>query len=108
MPRNGETDTYAPQVPLAQGEAIYVVNCSHCHGPEGNGDGAMAGYLKEGPANLHSPEVQNKPSSVLLQSVTEGLNVMPAFKPYLTTEEREAVVDFIRSFSPTKTEGNSP
>jgi mono/diheme cytochrome c family protein len=94
--------------PHAQGKNLYAINCSHCHGPHGDGDGAAAGFLQRLPPNLHAPAVQQKSPSSLFQIITHGLDAMPAFRPYLSPTERWALVEFVRSLEPTDPVENTP
>jgi mono/diheme cytochrome c family protein len=81
------------------GARLFAVNCAHCHGPQGMGDGPVAGYLPEMPTNLQAQVVQQKPDEVLYVMVTHGIDAMPAFEKFLTQEERWAVVSFLRSLN---------
>ncbi|MBA2485516.1 MAG: DUF3341 domain-containing protein [Nitrospira sp.] len=36
-----------PDEQLAAGTRVFRINCVHCHGPEGGGDGPVAGYLRD-------------------------------------------------------------
>ena len=77
---------------------LFAINCAHCHGQQGMGDGPVAGYLPDMPPNLHASAVQQKPDEVLYTIVTHGENVMPAFEPFLSQEERWGLVTFLRTF----------
>ncbi len=87
---------------LSQGARLFRINCSHCHGAAGLGDGPAAGYLKEKPSDLRSPEVQSMAEAVLYQVVTHGKDVMPPFKGELSAEERRSVVAYIKSWPDSK------
>lgn len=100
---------------VPHGAQIFAINCAHCHGARGMGDGAVAGYLPDLPANLQAPAVQQKPDAVLYRIVTNGEKVMPAFRMFLSSEERWALVAFLRSLSdhapssdPLSQESNQP
>jgi cytochrome c len=83
---------------LQQGARIFGVNCMHCHGPQGDGDGPVAGYLIEQPANLRSPKIQSKPEAEIYKVVTNGKEKrMPAFKGLLSAEERWAVAHYVKA-----------
>ena len=81
----------------ARGEQLYRVNCLHCHGPSGEGNGPVAAYLREKPANLRSGPVQNKTQQELYEIVTHGKDVMPAFRGELSADERWAVAQHVKS-----------
>jgi mono/diheme cytochrome c family protein len=79
-----------------QGERLYRVNCLHCHGPRGEGDGPVAAYLREKPANLRSSDVQDKTQADIYEIVSHGKDVMPAFRGELSADERWTVATFIK------------
>ena len=89
--------------PLEQGRRLFGINCAHCHGPTGDGDGPVAGYLRELPKNLHAPHVQNKSAADLYAIVTDGKDAMPSFKGELSADERWAVAQYVKSLSPAAT-----
>ena len=81
------------------GQQIYAINCQHCHGPEGAGDGPIAAqfefYDAPIPSNLQESDLSD---GEMFHVVTYGLNThMPAFEKLLTQEERWAVVEHLRS-----------
>ena len=84
------------------GASLFAINCAHCHGRTGNGDGSVADYLKERPANLHGAAQKKAPSEVY-EIVTIGRDAMPSFQGELSTHERWAVAYFVKSFSPEPT-----
>ncbi len=83
---------------LQRGRWLFSINCAHCHGPTGDGDGPVAGFLKKMPANLHAPFVQRKSAQELFDIVTSGQEIMPAFRGELSAAERWSLVTFIQSF----------
>jgi mono/diheme cytochrome c family protein len=81
------------------GQHVYAINCAHCHGPEGAGDGIvgafLTGYDGPEPANLQESDLND---GQMFWVVTNGIPPnMPAFKRLLTPEERWAVVDYLRT-----------
>jgi copper transport protein len=91
------------QSSIAQGEAIYRVQCIACHGPSGRGDGPVGLTLNPPPADLYlhtQPGIH--PDGRLYEWITFGFadnQVMPRFRQILTDEERWHVVNYIRTFS---------
>jgi mono/diheme cytochrome c family protein len=84
------------------GADLYAVNCSHCHGPEGDGEGPVAPFL-EGGGSDPIANLQEMPNDFndgeLFHVVTYGLgDYMPPFKRLMTPEQRWAVVEYIREF----------
>ena len=80
----------------ASGDEVYRANCLHCHGPGGEGNGPVADYLKEKPANLLSRSVQDRLQSELYDIVTNGKDAMPGFRGELSADERWAVATFVK------------
>lgn len=99
IPQDGPSSFRTSLVQANDGAHLFSINCSHCHGPEGMGDGPVAGFLPELPANLHAPAVQRKLDDELYAIVTNGEKVMPAFDKFLTREERWTLVSFVRSLA---------
>ncbi|OQW37283.1 MAG: hypothetical protein A4E19_14065 [Nitrospira sp. SG-bin1] len=89
---------------LHEGGRLFRINCSHCHGMDGMGHSPVVPFLKEKPANLLDPEVQELSEEALYDTVTNGLavegrDVMPPFKGELSAEERRSVVRYVESLS---------
>jgi mono/diheme cytochrome c family protein len=82
---------------VTPGAQLFGINCQHCHGQDGTGDGPVAGFLPELPANLHAPEIQKKSEAELFKVVTHGEHAMPAFEKFLSEDERWAVVSFVKA-----------
>lgn len=83
---------------IQRGEALFEINCSHCHGKKGAGDGPVAKHIVVPPADLRSGDVQKKSDSELYRIVTDGRGRMPAFHGEISAEERWAIVYFVKSF----------
>ena len=106
VPRNRRS---VPKPPPGQdvsdeGAVVFRINCAHCHGRDGTGNGPVVAYLKEQPADLRDPYVQGLPEAALYDTVTyglavEGRDVMPAFQGELSAEERHSVVTYVKSLS---------
>jgi cytochrome c oxidase cbb3-type subunit 2/cytochrome c oxidase cbb3-type subunit I/II len=85
------------QEAISEGARLFHINCSHCHGTTGKGDGPAASYLKERPADLQKPEVQKLFESALYEIVTNGKDMMPPFKGELSAQERRSIVAYVKS-----------
>lgn len=89
---------------LDEGARLFRINCAHCHGRDGTGNGPVVAYLKEQPADLRDPYVQGLSEAALYDTVTyglavEGRDVMPAFQGELSAKERHSVVTYVKSLS---------
>jgi mono/diheme cytochrome c family protein len=89
-----------PDQRMAHGRRLFTINCAHCHGPNGDGDGPVAGYLRELPKNLHALHVQQQPVAHLFATVTNGKDAMPPFQGEMSAEERWAVAYYVKSLLP--------
>ena len=89
--------TETGQTASQKGARLFKVNCVHCHGPQGEGDGPVASFLKERPANLNSDEVRTMSVEAIYRVVTDGKDMMPSFQGELSAEERIEVARFVAS-----------
>src|SRR5262249_43605241 len=104
-----------PQL-LERGKAVYDVNCAACHGTKGDGNGAAAAFLLPKPRNfveakyrLRSTPTGQLPTDVdLFRAVSLGMpgTPMPPWKHSLNDEDRWAVVEYIKKFSPRFSDPN--
>lgn len=78
---------------------LFEINCAHCHGSAGRGDGPVAPYLSQPSADLRAPSVQAKSEAALYAVVTSGLGAMPPFQGELAADERWALVAWITSLN---------
>lgn len=83
---------------VARGAALFDINCAHCHGKVGSGDGPVGRYLVLPPFNLQADQTRRRPAKEIYDILTDGRVVMPAFKGVLSAEERWAVAYFVKSF----------
>lgn len=109
-----------PADTVYSGVEIYRENCAACHGPEGFGNGSLAGDLVPHPSSLRDSVwlanqsdwyfysviregrfdyAQEDTSSLL--SGTRGWTGMPAWGDYFTDDRIIALVNHIRSYSYT-------
>jgi mono/diheme cytochrome c family protein len=83
---------------LKRGQQRYTINCSPCHGQLGDGNGitkkigAMAVV-----GNLHDKRMVDMPDGELFFVITNGRNLMGAYGPNITVEDRWAVVAYLRA-----------
>lgn len=83
---------------LKRGQQRFTINCSPCHGQlaDGNGItkkiGAMAVV-----ANLHDARIVKMTDGELFYVITNGRNLMGAYGPNVTVEDRWAVVAYLRA-----------
>lgn len=86
---------------LSAGKVIYDSICASCHGLLGKGDGESARGLPLQPPDFTNQRILSpRTNQELFQIVTSGsANVMPSFEKSLTSDERQQVVQYIRTLS---------
>lgn len=83
---------------LARGQRQFTIYCAPCHGQTGLGDGitkkigAMAVV-----ASLHDKRIVEMPDGELFSIVTHGKNLMGAYGPQISVEDRWAVIAYLRA-----------
>ena len=88
----------ADQTSRARGAELFQINCAICHGSGGKGDGTVASFLENKPADLTSPAVQFLSDGAVFMTITNGIpGYMPALNENLTVRERWDVVNFVRT-----------
>ena len=99
--------SFASWVPKTQenvdeGERLYTIYCSHCHGKKGGNDGAI---FKE--KKMPSPSwpsygaeyIQNLPDGKIYHVITHGKGLMGSHAAMLDPEERWKVIHHVRKMS---------
>jgi mono/diheme cytochrome c family protein len=94
-----------PQM-IQKGKDLYNMNCSSCHGPQGNGDGPAGGSLNPKPRNFHATEgwINGREIKGMYKTLQEGIpnSAMASFN-YLPPMDRFSIIFYIRSLA-----GNFP
>jgi len=91
------------------GKPVYDRWCAGCHGVDGAGDGPGAAYMLPRPRDftLALYQIRTTPSGALptdadiLRVIDEGMpgTAMPGWRELLSQDEREALVDYVKTFS---------
>lgn len=95
---------------VQRGKKIYEENCSACHGSDGNAQGKCSVFLIPRPRNFRQAHyrIRSTPSGHLptdedlFRIVSIGVNgtPMPPWRFHMSEEDRWAVVEYIKTFSP--------
>jgi cytochrome c oxidase cbb3-type subunit 2 len=111
---SASTQTAATLIP---GRTVYERHCSGCHGLNGDGKGLLATTLHPSPRDFtrglfryrSTPTGQLPTDDDLLRTVTVGLpgSMMPAWEAFLNEAERQAVIVYLKHFSPRFTTDTS-
>jgi mono/diheme cytochrome c family protein len=102
IPGMGAPDnpTEADEASMARGAELYDIHCKMCHGATAQGNGPIAPFLANKPANLTSPVVQSKSDGSIFLTITNGVQgKMPALNENLLVPDRWDLVNFIRTLT---------
>jgi mono/diheme cytochrome c family protein len=83
---------------LQRGRERFTIYCSPCHGAQADGNGitkkvgAMAVV-----ANLHDKRIVEMTDGEIFNVITHGRNLMGAYGPNVPTEDRWAIISYLRA-----------
>jgi mono/diheme cytochrome c family protein len=83
---------------MARGQERFQINCSPCHGSQGDGTGitkrigAMAIV-----ANLHDARIVQQTDGEIFNTITHGKNLMGAYGPTVAVPDRWAIIAYLRA-----------
>lgn len=82
---------------MARGQQRFEIYCAPCHGLTGEGDGITKSFGMGTVANLHDPRIVQLPDGELFYVITHGRNLMGPYASQIDTEDRWAVVAYLRA-----------
>lgn len=82
---------------LRLGYDQYLVNCRHCHGTAGYGDGTVVQRGFPRPPSYHQERLRKAADGRIFEVITKGHGRMPAFGSLISVEDRWAIVAFVRA-----------
>ena len=91
---------------IVRGQAVFVANCTACHGADGNGPAAAGLRIK--PANLTAPHIWEHSDGEMFWWVSHGVDspggglAMPGFSGVLPEDDRWSLIDYLRAHSAAK------
>ena len=87
-----------PDTSVINGRQLYAIYCMPCHGKKGNGKGPLvtSGKFIYPPKNLTRKAAISFSNGQLYHDITVGYNLMGAHGSMLTSDERWAVVKYVR------------
>jgi mono/diheme cytochrome c family protein len=82
---------------IEHGHNRYAIYCVVCHDPLGTGYGKIVerGYTR--PPSYHTPRLREAPVGRLFAVVTEGYGSMPSYADQIPTDDRWAIVAYLRA-----------
>jgi mono/diheme cytochrome c family protein len=105
LPKDGklpENPVPADAVSLQRGQQLFGTTCGPCHGPTGQGDGAITRFWKadaQHPANLTDPRLKEQSDGAIYLTISQGYGAMPPLNENLDVRSRWDVVNYVRSLS---------
>ncbi|MEX0323445.1 MAG: cytochrome c [Puniceicoccaceae bacterium] len=99
-------DTFGDGIPIEissvsmeQGQEIYTIYCTICHGASGNGKGVVANprYTYPTIADLLQTRIMELPDGDIYNTITNGKNTMGAYGSKIRVEDRWKVVMYLRA-----------
>jgi mono/diheme cytochrome c family protein len=95
-----ENPIEADEASIARGAELYDIHCKMCHGATAEGNGPIAPFLANRPANLTSPIVQSKSDGSIFLTITNGVDgKMPPLNENLLVHDRWDLVNFTRTLT---------
>ena len=84
---------------LRRGQERFNINCAPCHSRVGDGQGIvrLRGANALLPANLTEPRLREKTDGYIFDVMTNGKNTMQALGQNIPTEDRWAIVSYVRA-----------
>lgn len=80
---------------LEQGKLLYEINCKHCHGAKGEGDGKVADKYP-GVANLKSDAIKVVSEGHIFHVITYGKGLMGAHGSQVNEEDRWKIAKYVK------------
>ncbi len=81
---------------IQRGKALFMENCTACHGSDAKGDGPVAPNLTPPPANLVEAAGED-PDGDFFWKIENGKGPMPGFKNRLSEKQVWDLVNYIQS-----------
>ncbi|HTG81868.1 MAG TPA: cytochrome c [Geobacteraceae bacterium] len=82
---------------VAQGKALFEINCRMCHGQTAAERGPVGKKLTPPPPGLDHDMVQGLSDAAIFKAITFGFGRMPPFQDKLLPQERWSLVNFLRT-----------
>ena len=82
---------------LARGRERFGIFCSHCHGPDGYGNGMVVQRGFPQPPSYHIDRLRNAPAGHFFLVISDGIGRMPSFRARIEPSDRWAIVAYIRA-----------
>ena len=82
---------------VTRGKQRYEIFCSVCHGLTGNGDGMIVRRGFRRAASFNDDRLRQAPVGHFFDAISNGWGAMPSYAPQIPTEDRWAIIAYIRA-----------
>ncbi len=82
---------------LARGQQRFNINCSPCHGAQGDGNGVVKKLGLATVASLHDKRIVELPDGEIFNTITYGKNTMGPYGANVTVDDRWAIISYVRA-----------
>jgi len=82
---------------LDRGQQRYLIYCTPCHGPAGDGKGITSKYGMIAMANFHDKRLVEMADGEIFNTVSNGKNLMGAYGGNVPIEDRWAIIAYVRA-----------
>jgi len=86
---------------LEFGKGKFLTFCSPCHGNYADGDSRLHGQFPN-PPTLHSARAREFSDGMIYHIIVNGQNTMPSYSTQTISEERWAIINYIRALQRAK------
>jgi cytochrome c553 len=86
---------------LLRGQAMFNTYCIVCHGANGEGDGFVVPKIPR-PPSLQSDKIMKYPDGSIYHIIMAGQNIMPSYASQIATNDRWAIIHYLRALQRAK------
>ncbi|MBI4925942.1 MAG: cytochrome c [Bdellovibrio sp.] len=86
---------------FVRGQVLFNTFCIVCHGKFGEGDGYIVPKFPR-PPSLQSDKVRTWPDGRIYHVISAGQNLMPSYATQIDTQDRWAIIHYIRALQRAK------
>lgn len=88
---------------VKRGQQRYDIYCRPCHDGAGTGKGTVVKRGMAPPPSLHDERIRHMPDGQLFATVSHGVRNMPAYNYSIPTQDRWAIVSYVRALEINQT-----
>jgi mono/diheme cytochrome c family protein len=82
---------------IVRGQGRFQIYCAPCHGALGDGNGITKSYGMVATPTYHDDRLRTMPDGEIFNTITHGKNTMFSYADKLSSDERWAVVAYVRA-----------